>query len=207
MIRFFDFLLSIIGLLLLAPLIFIIALAIKINSKGSIFYKQKRIGKGLTNFNLIKFRTMFVHSDRFGLITVGMKDPRITKIGQFLRKYKLDEIPQLFNVLKGEMSIVGPRPEVKEFVDLYSSLQKEVLKIKPGITDYASIVFSNENEILGKEENPNKYYIEHILPEKIKLNMIYITHYNLKSYFKIIILTIFKIIFPNKRIGIMEHIT
>jgi lipopolysaccharide/colanic/teichoic acid biosynthesis glycosyltransferase len=137
---------------------------------------------------------MAVGSDKGSLITIGGKDSRITKVGYFLRKYKLDELPQLINVLKGEMSLVGPRPEVRKYVDLYTKEQRKVLSIVPGITDYASIEYIDENEILGNAENPDKAYIEQIMPDKIHYNMKYINNYNIKEYFKIIYLTIFKIV-------------
>jgi lipopolysaccharide/colanic/teichoic acid biosynthesis glycosyltransferase len=137
---------------------------------------------------------MAVNSDRSGLLTVGMKDSRITKTGLFIRKYKIDELPQLINVLKGDMSIVGPRPEVKKYVDLYSESQQIVLTVKPGMTDMASIEFSNENEILEKQDDPEKYYIEYIMPEKIELNMQFIINPSIYNYLRIILLTIKKII-------------
>lgn len=136
---------------------------------------------------------MYVSSDKAGLLTVGKKDPRITPIGYFIRKYKLDELPQLFNVIKGEMSLVGPRPEVEKYTRLYNNEQKKVLSVVPGITDYASIHFSNENELLDAVSNPEEYYIKEIMPEKLKLNLIYINNYNLKNYFSIIFKTLLKI--------------
>lgn len=132
-------------------------------------------------------------ADKGSLITVGGRDPRITKIGYFIRKFKIDELPQLFNVLKGDMSLVGPRPEVRKYVDLYTDEQKKVLSIRPGITDYASIEYVDENEILGKSDNPDEVYVSQIMPDKIKLNMKYIENKSVKEYFKIIFLTVFKI--------------
>lgn len=137
---------------------------------------------------------MYVSSDKAGLLTVGKKDPRITPIGYFIRKYKLDELPQLFNVIKGEMSLVGPRPEVEKYTRLYTNEQKKVLSVVPGITDYASIHFSNENELLDAVSNPEEYYIKEIMPEKLKLNLVYINNYNLKNYFTIIFKTLLKIV-------------
>ena len=194
MTRFFDILLSVIGLLLFSPLLILIYIIIRCGSRGPGFYKQNRIGKGGVPFRLIKFRTMRIGSDKGRLITVGGRDTRITKVGYYLRKYKLDELPQLWNVLKGDMSLVGPRPEVEKYVRLYTPEQLVVLNIRPGITDYASIAFSNENEILGKAENPARMYIEEIMPQKINYNLKYINNPSLKEYFKIILLTFSKII-------------
>ena len=193
MTRFFDILLSLIGLLLFSPLLILIYIMIRCGSRGSGFYKQKRIGKGGVPFRLIKFRTMRIGSDKGRLITVGGRDTRITKVGYYLRKYKLDELPQLWNVLKGDMSLVGPRPEVEKYVRLYTPEQLVVLNIRPGITDYASIAFSNENEILGKAADPERMYIEEIMPQKINYNLKYINNPSLKEYFKIIFLTFSKI--------------
>ncbi|MBQ4222667.1 MAG: sugar transferase [Prevotella sp.] len=193
MTRFFDILLSVIGLLLFSPLLILIYIIIRCGSRGPGFYKQNRIGKGGVPFRLIKFRTMRIGSDKGRLITVGGRDTRITKVGYYLRKYKLDELPQLWNVLKGDMSLVGPRPEVEKYVRLYTPEQLVVLNIRPGITDYASIAFSNENEILGKAENPERMYIEEIMPQKINYNLKYINNPSLKEYFKIILLTFSKI--------------
>ena len=194
MIRFFDFLLSLVGLVVLAPIFIILAIWIQIDSKGPVFYKQVRVGQNGIYFGLFKFRSMVVDADKKGLITVGGRDPRITRSGYFIRKYKLDELPQLINVLVGDMSLVGPRPEVRKYVDLYTDEQQKVLSVKPGITDYASIEYMDENEILGKSSDPEKTYIEEIMPEKIKYNMKYINNKSLFEYFKIILLTVLKIV-------------
>ena len=194
MIRFFDFILSLVGLVVLAPIFIVLAIWIKIDSKGSVFYKQVRVGQNGIDFGLFKFRSMVVDADKKGLITVGGRDPRITRSGYFIRKYKLDELPQLINVLVGDMSLVGPRPEVRKYVDLYTDEQQKVLSVKPGITDYASIEYMDENEILGKSSDPEKTYIEEIMPEKIKYNMKYINNKNVSEYFKIIFLTLLKIV-------------
>ena len=194
MIRFFDFILSLVGLVVLAPIFIVLAIWIKIDSKGPLFYKQVRVGQNGIDFGLFKFRSMVVDADKKGLITVGGRDPRITRSGYFIRKYKLDELPQLINVLVGDMSLVGPRPEVRKYVDLYTDEQQKVLSVKPGITDYASIEYMDENEILGKSSDPEKTYIEEIMPEKIKYNMKYIQNKNLSEYFKIIFLTLLKIV-------------
>ncbi|TPH05493.1 sugar transferase [Haemophilus haemolyticus] len=194
MIRFFDFILGLVGLVVLAPIFIMLAIWIKIDSKGPVFYKQVRVGQNGINFGLFKFRSMVVDADKKGLITVGGRDPRITRSGYFIRKYKLDELPQLINVLVGDMSLVGPRPEVRKYVNLYIDEQQKVLSVKPGITDYASIEYMDENEILGKSSDPEKTYIEDIMPEKIKYNMKYINNKNLFEYFKIIFLTVLKIV-------------
>ena len=194
MIRFFDFILSLVGLVVLAPIFIVLAIWIKIDSKGSVFYKQVRVGQNGIDFGLFKFRSMVVDANKKGLITVGGRDPRITRSGYFIRKYKLDELPQLINVLVGDMSLVGPRPEVRKYVDLYTYEQQKVLSVKPGITDYASIEYMDENEILGKSSDPEKTYIEEIMPEKIKYNMKYIQNKNVSEYFKIIFLTLLKIV-------------
>ena len=194
MIRFFDFILSLVGLVVLAPIFIVLAIWIKVDSKGPVFYKQVRVGQNSIDFGLFKFRSMVVDADKKGLITVGGRDPRITRSGYFIRKYKLDELPQLINVLVGDMSLVGPRPEVRKYVDLYTDEQQKVLSVKPGITDYASIEYMDENEILGKSSDPEKTYIEEIMPEKIKYNMKYINNKSLFEYFKIILLTVLKIV-------------
>lgn len=193
MIRFFDILLSGLGLILLSPVFLIIYVIIRSSSRGPGFYSQKRVGKNGMPFRLYKFRTMRRGSDRGHLITVGGKDTRITKAGYYIRKYKLDELPQLWNVFIGEMSLVGPRPEVEKYVRLYTPSQRVVLSVRPGITDYASIEFSNENELLGKSDNPERMYVEEILPKKIQYNLRYINNRTLKEYFKIIFLTFAKI--------------
>ena len=189
MIRFFDIIFSALGLVVLAPVFAAICLKIKLGSKGGCFYIQERIGKDGKPFGLYKFRTMRIGADSEGLLTVGEHDQRITRIGYFLRKTKMDELPQLLNVVKGEMSLVGPRPEVRKYVELYTEEQRKVLSVRPGITDYASIEYVNENELLSQAENPERTYIEQVMPDKIKLNMRYLEHYNLIEYFKIIFLT------------------
>lgn len=193
MIRFFDIIFSAVGLLLLSPFFLIIYIVIRCESKGGGFYCQQRVGKDGRMFGLYKFRSMRTGSDKKGLITVGGHDSRITRMGYFIRKYKIDELPQLWNVLKGDMSLVGPRPEVKKYVDLYTEEQRRVLSVRPGITDYASIEYVDENEILGKADNPDRVYVEEIMPAKIKLNMRYIENRSLKEYFKIIGLTFINI--------------
>ncbi|MBC7495267.1 MAG: sugar transferase [Flavobacterium sp.] len=190
LIRLADLLASFIAAIILSPFFLIIAIVIKLNSKGPVFYRQVRVGKDGKDFRVYKFRSMFTDADKKGLLTVGGNDSRITSVGLFLRKYKLDELPQVFNVLKGEMSVVGPRPEVRKYVDLYNDEQRKVLSVLPGITDYASIEFKNENELLAKATNPEQFYIDEIMPEKIKLNARYIDNKSIFQYIKIVFLTI-----------------
>lgn len=194
MIRFFDIIFSIIGLVILSPLFIVLYLLIRLESKGGGFYSQERIGKNGKPFKLYKFRSMRIGSDKKGLITIGEKDNRITKTGFILRKYKLDELPQLWNVFIGDMSLVGPRPEVKKYTDLYTEEQKQVLQIRPGITDWASIKYVDENKILGESKDPDEAYVNLIMPNKIKLNMVYIQHQTLGEYFKIIFTTFKEIV-------------
>ncbi|MBK7964328.1 MAG: sugar transferase [Bacteroidetes bacterium] len=191
--RLFDLLVCLIMSVLLSPLLLVLALAVKFSSKGPAFYMQERIGKNEKPFRIFKFRTMFLDADKKGLLTVGGRDPRVTRVGYFLRKYKLDELPQLFNVVLGEMSLVGPRPEVKRYVEMYSVEQLKVLEVKPGITDYASIEYSNENELLGKADDPEKMYVEEIMPAKLKLNLKYVKEQSFLVDLKIIFRTAIKI--------------
>lgn len=190
MIRFFDIFFSISGLIFLSPILTLMSIWIKIDSKGPVFYKQKRVGKDGIDFVLFKFRSMHPDSDKNGSIAIGNPDPRITRSGYFMRKYKLDELPQLINVFIGDMSLVGPRPELRRYVNFYSEEYKAILSIRPGITDYASIKFVDENKLLTKSINPEKTYIEKIMPLKIELNMIFINNPSLKQYFRIIFSTI-----------------
>ena len=194
MIRFYDILFSIIGLVILSPLFTVLYFLIRIESQGGGFYSQERIGKNGKPFKLFKFRSMRIGSDKKGLITIGEKDNRITKTGFILRKYKLDELPQLWNVFIGDMSLVGPRPEVKKYTDLYTEEQKQVLQVRPGITDWASIKYVDENKILGESKDPDDAYVNLIMPNKIKLNMVYIQHQTLGEYFKIIFTTFKEIV-------------
>jgi len=194
LIRFFDIIFSALGLVVLAPVFAVISLKIRLGSKGGSFYIQERIGKDGKAFGLYKFRTMRIGADNEGLLTVGEHDQRITRIGHFLRKTKMDELPQLLNVLKGEMSLVGPRPEVRKYVELYTEAQRKVLSVRPGITDYASIEYVNENELMSQADDPERTYIEKVMPDKIKLNMRYLEHYTVSEYFKIIFLTLIKIL-------------
>ena len=162
------------------------SILIMVDSRGSIFFRQTRVGKDEKDFQLIKFRTMVTGAQQTGDLTVGARDDRITRAGCFLRKYKLDEIPQLINVLNGDMSLVGPRPELRKYVEMYTEEQKKVLTVRPGITDNASIEYYSENEILGKSPNPEETYIKEVLPAKIRLNMFFIEEPTLTNYFKIL---------------------
>ena len=190
MIRFCDIVLSCLGLLLLSPLFVVVAVWIVIDNPGPIFYRQMRVGKDGKDFGLLKFRSMRIGADKESLITIGEHDSRITRAGYYIRKYKLDELPQLWNVLTGDMSLVGPRPEVRRYVDMYTDEQRQVLTVRPGITDYASIEYIDENRILAQAEDPDRTYIEEILPAKIALNMRYIKHQTLGEYMKIIFLVL-----------------
>jgi lipopolysaccharide/colanic/teichoic acid biosynthesis glycosyltransferase len=197
MMRFFDILFSFFGLLICSPIFILAALFIKIESRGGVFFLQDRVGKNDKDFRLIKLRTMFRKTENQGGLTIGSRDNRITRAGYYLRKFKFDELPQLFNVLKGEMSLVGPRPELRKYVDHYSAEQRRVLTVKPGITDYASLEYIHESDILAKSAEPEKEYVDLILPAKIKLNMRFINDPSLGNYFRIILLTLKKIVSPD----------
>lgn len=191
--RIFDIVASATGLILLSPILILIAICIKLDSKGPVFFKQVRVGKNKQLFKIYKFRTMVTDAERLGKqITIG-NDSRITKIGKFIRKCKLDELPQLINVVKGEMSLVGPRPEVPRYVELYDKYQEQILLVRPGITDYASIEFRNENELLGISSNPEITYINEVMPTKIDLNMKYIEKISLYEDIKLIFATLIAI--------------
>ncbi len=192
--RLVDLVFSFLGIVVLIPFFLLIAVLIILDSRGGVFYKQVRVGINGVDFKLFKFRSMRTDADKKGLLTVGGRDSRITRMGYYIRKYKIDELPQLINVFIGDMSLVGPRPEVRRYTDLYSEEQKKVLTVKPGITDYASIEYSNENELLGKAENPEKVYIEEIMPAKLNLNLKYIQEQSFLTDIKIILKTIFKIL-------------
>jgi len=170
----FDQLAALLGIIILSPLLIVITLVVIIDSPGSPFFVQMRVGKKARLFGLFKFRTMKPFSEKDGKLTIGARDPRITRVGYILRKYKLDELPQLFNVLLGHMSVVGPRPEVPEYVSHYDKVQLRVLEVKPGITDYASLSYFTESEMLAKSSDPRKTYLEEIMPAKLALNLEYI---------------------------------
>ena len=192
--RLMDVTVSGCALLVLWPVLLLIAAAIKIDDPGPVFYRQVRVGRGGKHFRIFKFRTMIVDADKKGLaITVG-RDNRITRVGAFLRKSKLDELAQLINVFTGEMSFVGPRPEVPKYVDMYTPYQKQVLLVRPGITDYASIAYRNENDLLDGAEDPEKMYIETIMPDKIELNMKYLREISPIADIRLILSTIVAVI-------------
>ncbi len=166
------------GLLILSPIFLILAIWIKLDSKGPVFYRQVRVGRNNKDFRIFKFRSMRVGSDKGSLVTIGGRDPRVTRSGYWIRKFKLDELPQLINVFVGDMSLVGPRPEVRHYVDYWTPKQMHVLDVRPGITDPASIKFRNENELMEKAEDPEKYYIEVIMQEKLKLYLEYVANHS-----------------------------
>lgn len=172
--RAFDIIASGLGLIVLSPLFLVLAIWIKLDSKGPVFYRQVRVGFKNKDFRIFKFRSMRVGADKGSLVTIGGHDPRVTKSGYFIRKFKFDELPQLINVFLGDMSLVGPRPEVRHYVDYWTPEQMHVLDVRPGITDPASIKFRNENELMEQAEDPEKYYIEVIMQEKIKLYLEYV---------------------------------
>lgn len=176
--RLFDFLASGFGLIILSPLFLVLAVWILLDSPGPVFYRQVRVGRHNRDFRIFKFRSMRVGADKGSLVTIGGRDPRITRSGYFIRKFKLDELPQLINVLAGDMSLVGPRPEVRHYVDYWTPEQMHVLDVRPGITDPASIKFRNENELMAQAEDPEKYYIEVIMQEKIRLYLDYVAHHS-----------------------------
>ena len=191
--RLFDIISSGIGLLCLAPVFVVMAIWIKLDSRGPVFYRQTRVGRYGHDFRIFKFRSMRVGSDKGRQITVGERDPRITRSGYFIRRYKIDELPQLINVFLGDMAIVGPRPEVRKYVDLYSEEQRKVFQVRPGITDLASIKYRNENELLSQVDDPDTYYIDVIMPDKLAINLEYIRHQSFMGDIKIIFNTLFKI--------------
>ncbi len=192
--RIFDIAASALGLLILSPVFILLAIWIVMDSQGPVFYRQVRVGRYNKDFYLYKFRSMRIGSDKHGLITVGGRDHRITRSGYYIRKYKLDELPQLINVLKGEMSLVGPRPEVRKYVDLYTPEQMKVLNVRPGITDMASIRYRNENELLEKSEDPERYYREVVMQDKLEVNQEYISKASFWFDIKLIFQTIFAIV-------------
>jgi lipopolysaccharide/colanic/teichoic acid biosynthesis glycosyltransferase len=187
--RVFDIIASGLGLICLSPLFIVLAIWIKADSKGPVFYRQVRVGRGNKDFKLFKFRSMRPNSDKLGLITIGGRDPRVTRSGYYIRKYKLDEFPQLINVFIGDMSLVGPRPEVRKYVDMYTPEQLRVLDVRPGITSLASIRYRNENEILAAAEDPDRTYIERVMPDKLAIDLEYVVHASLWTDIKLIFST------------------
>lgn len=189
--RLFDIVCSFFGLVFLSWLFVFVALWVGLSSRGGVFYRQRRVGRCNRDFTIYKFRSMRVNSDRQGFLTIGGRDGRITKAGVFIRKYKLDELPQLFNVLRGDMSFVGPRPEVRKYVELYTEEQKKVLTVRPGITSLSSIKYRNENEILSRSDNPEQYYIDVIMQDKLAIELDYLEQRSLLTDIKVIFQTIF----------------
>lgn len=187
--RLFDILASGLGILCLSPVFIVIALWVKSDSRGPVFYSQSRVGRGNRDFKLLKFRTMRPGSDRDSLITVGDRDSRITRSGYYLRKYKLDELPQLINVFRGDMSLVGPRPEVRRYVDMYTPEQMRILSVRPGITSLASIRYRNENEILAAADDPERCYIEQVMPDKLAIDLEYVDKASLWNDIRLIFST------------------
>ena len=192
--RLFDVVASGVGLLLLSPLFLLVAIWIKLDSPGPVFYRQVRVGRYNRDFRIFKFRSMRVGADKGSLVTIGGRDPRVTRSGYFIRKFKIDELPQLINVFIGDMSLVGPRPEVRHYVNYWTKEQLHVLDVRPGITDPASIKFRNENELLEKAEDPEKYYIEVIMQEKLRLYLEYVENHSFWYDIKLIFQTFLVII-------------
>ena len=192
--RLFDIVASSLGLIALSPLFLVLALWIKADSRGPVFYRQTRVGKDNRDFRLYKFRSMRPDADKGSLITIGGRDPRVTRSGYYIRKYKLDEFPQLINVLKGDMSLVGPRPEVRKYVDMYTPQQMKVLSVRPGITSLASIRYRNENEILAAADDPDRCYIEQVMPDKLRIDLEYVGNASLANDIRLILSTFKEII-------------
>ena len=192
--RAFDIIASGLGLIVLSPLFLVLAIWIKLDSKGPVFYRQVRVGYKNKDFRIFKFRSMRVGADKGSLVTIGGHDPRVTRSGYFIRKFKFDELPQLINVFLGDMSLVGPRPEVRHYVDYWMPEQMHVLDVRPGITDPASIKFRNENELMEQTEDPEKYYIEVIMQDKIKLYLEYVENHSFMYDFGLILKTFWVIV-------------
>lgn len=192
--RVFDVVASGFGLLVISPLFLVLSVWIKLDSRGPVFYRQVRVGRYNKDFRLFKFRSMHVGSDKQGLITVGGRDPRVTRSGYFIRKYKLDELPQLLNVFRGEMSLVGPRPEVRKYVDMYTPEQLHVLDVRPGITDMASIRYRNENELLAESEDPEEFYVKVVMPDKLRINLEYVARHSFWFDMKLILKTLIEVV-------------
>ena len=192
--RLFDIIASGMGLICLSPLFAVLAIWIKCDSQGPVFYRQVRVRRGNKDFSLFKFRSMRPDSDKLGLITVGGRDPRVTRSGYYIRKYKLDEFPQLINVFLGDMSLVGPRPEVRKYVEMYTPEQMKVLSVRPGITSLASIRYRNENDILAAAEDPDKCYIEQVMPDKLAIDLEYVKQATLLNDIRLIFSTFKEII-------------
>ncbi len=194
--RIFDIVFSFFGLIILSPFLLLISIIIVFESRGGVFFIQKRVGRNNKDFRVIKFRTMKVHSEHKGLFTIGQRDPRVTRMGYFLRKYKIDEFPQLINVIKGDMSIVGPRPEVRKYVELYTPDQSLVLTVRPGITGLASLEYVHENKMLGESDNPEETYLKVMMPRKLELNLEYVRFANFRTDLMLILKTFRKVYLP-----------
>lgn len=192
--RLIDICLSLLALVLLSPLFLVIGIAIILESKGGMFFMQERVGKEFQLFNLYKFRSMRPNVEHLGQITVGERDPRITTVGYFLRKYKLDELPQLWNILKGDMSFVGPRPEVSYYVDQYSEEQRRLLSIRPGLTDFASLYYFEEAKLLANSDHPEKTYTEFVMPKKLNYSLMYMDQQSILLDIKLIIITALRVL-------------
>ena len=188
--RLFDIIFSFLGLTVLSPLFLLLAVWIKLDSRGPVFYRQVRVGRHNRDFRIFKFRSMRVGSDKGSLVTIGGRDPRVTRSGYYIRKFKLDELPQLINVLIGDMSFVGPRPEVRKYVDMYTTEQLHVFDVRPGITDEASIAYRNENELLATAADPERFYIETVMPDKLRINLQYVQNHSLWGDIKLIFKTL-----------------
>ncbi len=197
--RIFDIVVALGGLLLLSPLMLLVPLLIKLDSEGPVFFKQERVGKGFRPFYIYKFRTMVENASQTGSPVTFGNDPRITRVGKLLRKTKIDELPQLINVLKGEMSLVGPRPEIRQYVELFRQDYEQILKIRPGITDVASLKYRDETTILGRSKNPEAEYLKHVLPDKIALEKEYIRRSSVFLDLKLIFRTVLAI-FESQRL-------
>ncbi len=193
--RGFDFCFALIGLFFLLPFLILIAICIKIDSKGPVLFIQERVGKNNLPFCIYKFRTMYVKSQKKGLLTIGNNDNRVTKIGYFLRKYKIDEWPQLLNIIKADMSFVGPRPELRYYVNFYKKEDLIIFKLRPGITGLASLKYRNEVELLKQAEDPEKFFIETIIPDKLRYNKLYLEKSNFFFDLKLIGITIYRVLF------------
>jgi lipopolysaccharide/colanic/teichoic acid biosynthesis glycosyltransferase len=191
--RLFDIFISLIGLLILFPLFAVVGILIKIDSTGPVFFRQERIGRNFERFAIFKFRTMVLDAEKRGLSITSSTDKRVTKVGKILRKLKMDELPQLINVLRGDMSLVGPRPEVEKYVELYKKDYSEILKVRPGITDASSILYRDEEGVLGNQADPESYYMMVVLPQKIRLSQEYLKQRSFSHDVKLILKTLFKV--------------
>ena len=196
--RLFDVVVSFFGLLLVSPILLLAAIAIKLDSKGPVFFTQERVGRHFRPFHILKFRSMTQRPATSSLQITVAGDPRVTRVGRILRRSKLDELPQLFNVLRGDMSLVGPRPEVRKYVELFHSEYEEILKCRPGITDLASIRYRDEERVLAAASDPEREYVERVLPEKIRLAKEYVRRSSFRSDLEVLLMTLLKVTSPGK---------